>query len=218
MRDNFKCTQCGKFGVRLEAHHIIWRRHGGKDTITNLATLCEECHNKVHARVITISGGTNGFRDRTAQRTMQGKTYLYDWLSQVAPLTKVFGYQTAEYRKKLSLPKDHDADALCIATMLTGEVVSYHRDDFYIINFRARQTRRQYHDLPKKGKGRMRYQVNDKLDGFHKGDVVKVKGKWIKQINSIYSNGYLAFSRVKGEPGAARPKDCRLLRESQTAM
>jgi len=219
MRDDFKCTQCGVAGVRLEAHHIIWRRHGGKDTLDNLTTLCEEkCHKKVHAGLITISGGVSGFRDRIAQRTMQGKAYLYACLSELASVEKVFGYQTAEYRKKLGLPKDHDVDALCIATMLTGEIVPYHRDNFYTIKFRARQTRRQYKDQPQKGKGRVRYQVNSELDGFRKGDVVKVKGKWVKQINSIYSSGYLAFARVKGEPGAAQPKDCQLLRRSQTAV
>jgi hypothetical protein len=53
--------------------------------------------------------------------------------------------------------------------------------------------------------------VNEELEGFHKGDIVRVKGKFTKQINSIYSNGYLAFPRVKGEPSQARPQDCQLL-------
>ena len=218
MRDDFKCTQCGKSDTKLEAHHIIRRRNGGKDTITNLTTLCKECHDKVHAYVITISGGVSGFRDRIAQRTMQGKAHLYACLGELAPVEKVFGYQTAEYRKKLGFPKDHDVDALCVATMLTGEIVPYHRENLYTVSFRARQTRRQYHDLPKKGKGRVRYQVNEELDGFRKGDVVKVKGKWMKQIFSIYSNGRLAFPRVKNEPSSALPRDCQLLQKAPTVL
>ena len=64
----------------------------------------------------------------------------------------------------------------------------------------------------------MPYQVNQELEGFRKGDVVQVKGKWVKQINSIYSNGRLAFARVKGEPASALPSDCQLLRRGQTII
>jgi hypothetical protein len=81
----------------------------------------------------------------------------------------------------------------------------------YRIGFRPRQTRKQYHSRPQKGKGRVKYQVNEQLQGFRKGDLVLVKGKYVKQINSIYSDGYLAFPRVKGEPFKARPQDCQIL-------
>ncbi|MBC8231482.1 hypothetical protein H8E77_18180 [bacterium] len=64
----------------------------------------------------------------------------------------------------------------------------------------------------------LRYQVNSELSGFRKGDIVRVKGKWVKQINSIYSNGYLAFARISGEPNAAKPKDLKLLKRGQTIV
>jgi len=133
-------------------------------------------------------------------------------------LEKVFGYQTSAFRKSRNLPKSHDIDALCVATLETGSVIRHDRHHFYTIRFRPRQTRRQYYDLPRKGMGRVRYQANAFLDGFRKGDVVRVKGKWVKQINSIYSSGYLAFARVKGEPNAAKPKDCQLLVRGQTVI
>ena len=234
MRDLYQCTQCaksnprlrlrGKKNIKIDAHHILWKEHGGKDTIENLITLCRQCHKKVHKGKLKLNvEGVSGFKDRIAQRTMQGKAYLYEKLSQIAPLKKVFGYQTSAYRKALSLPKRHDVDALCVATLTTGEVISeiasqVRNENFYIIKFRPRQTRRQFHDLPRKGKGRVRYQVNAQLSGFRKGDIVKVKGKWIKQINSIYGNGYLAFARVKGEPNAAKPIDCKLLQRGQTIV
>src|SRR5437588_5506561 len=81
---------------------------------------------------------------------------------------------------------------------------------------RPRRTRRRYHTLPRKGQGRVKYQVNEELEGFQKGDIVRVKGKYTKQINSIYSNGYLAFPRVKGKPSQARPQDCQLLERERT--
>ncbi len=99
-----------------------------------------------------------------------------------------------------------------------GKSIPYHRGRFYSISFRSRRTRRQYYDLPRKGQGRVKYQVNEELAGFRKGDIVRVKGKYVKQINSIYSSGRLAFKRVKGQPAAALPKDCQLLERGQTIL
>jgi RRXRR protein/HNH endonuclease len=219
MRDGYWCQHCHKRDVRLEAHHLHFREHGGKDTLANLLTLCEQCHDRLHEGKIHLQvTGVSGHLDRIAQRTMQGKTNLYATLGQMAPLATVFGYETAAYRKHLGLPKTHTIDALCIATMLSGEAVPFSETNVYQIGFRPRQTRRQYHDLPRQGQGRVRYQVNEELDGFRKGDVVRVKGRFVKQINSIYSNGYLAFSRVTGEPAQARPKDCQALERGCTVM
>jgi 5-methylcytosine-specific restriction endonuclease McrA len=219
MRDGYQCTQCSKKNTRLDAHHIIFKEHGGKDTIQNLITLCKSCHDRIHRGKLELDvEGVSGFFDIIAQRTMQGKTYLYEKLSQIADVSKVFGYQTSFYRKSLGLPKSHRIDALCVATLTTGEVIPPNYENFYNIKFRPRQTRRQYHDLPKKGIGRVRYQVNFECKGFRKGDIVRVKGEWIKQINSIYSNGYLAFARVLGEPNTAKPKDCKLLQRGQTVI
>jgi 5-methylcytosine-specific restriction endonuclease McrA len=219
MRDGYQCQHCSRKNTRLEAHHIIYTSQGGKDTLDNLIALCSSCHKKVHkGKIILDTSGVSVFLDQIAQRTMQGKTYMYEILAKIAPISKVFGYQTSSYRKSLELPKRHDSDALSVATLLTGEIVPLSRENFYSIRFRLRQTRRQYHDLPRKGKGRVLYQVNSELEGFRKGDVVRVKGKWVKQINSIYSGGRLAFARVKGEPASARPCDCQLLRRGQTII
>jgi hypothetical protein len=219
MRDGYQCQQCGKQQVRLEAHHIMYKEQGGKDTLTNLLTLCQRCHKNVHqGKAMLKVTGVSGHLDQIAQRTMQGKSYLYATLGAQTPLSTLFGYQTATLRKARNLPKAHDADALCIALSHTGEVLPYDREHFYQITFRPRRTRRQYHDLSRKGQGRVRYQVNKELQGFRKGDLVRVKGQWVKQINSIYSNGYLAFKRVKGEPFQARPQDCQLLERERTIL
>jgi hypothetical protein len=227
MRDNFACQKCGKQETLLSAHHIVWTSKGGKDSIYNLITLCDDCHEKVHSSgqsgKVKIKGGKvvtgmDGFSDQIAQRTMQGKRYLYDKLSQKAKFKKVFGYQTSELRKSLGLPKRHSIDALCVAILQIGQVIIPDSQNFYLVKFRPKQTRRQYHDLPRKGKGRVRYQINSELEGFRKGDIVRVKGRWVKQVNSIYSNGYLAFARVLGEPNCAKPKDCQLLQREQTVI
>jgi hypothetical protein len=209
----------GEIHHRLEAPHIVFREHGGKDTLENLLTLCEKCHHHLHQGKITLKvTGVHGHLDQIAQRTMQGKNYLYATLGARTSLSPIFGYQTATLRKARGLPKEHDADAFCIATYQSGEMIPYQREHFYRISFRPRCIRRQYYDLPRKGQGRVRYQVNEELAGFRKGDVVRVKGKYVKQINSIYSNGRLAFKRVQGEPGDALPKDCQRLSRGQTIL
>jgi RRXRR protein/HNH endonuclease len=219
MRDDYTCQQCGKKNTRLEAHHLIFREHGGKDTLTNLLTLCEACHHKLHEGKITLTvTGVSGHLDQMAQRTMQGKSHLYATLGAKIPLLTLFGYQTATWRKARSLPKTHIIDALCIATYHTGEQVTQPVSNVYAIGFRPRQTRKQYHSLPQKGQGRVRYQRYEELGGFRKGDIVRVKGKWIKQINAIYAEGRLAFKRVKGEPPSALPRDCQLLEREQTII
>ena len=140
---------------------------GGKETIQNMLTLCHACHEKVHKGALSLGiDGTDGFADKIAQRTMQGKAYMYEQLRTLTPVSTVYGYQTADWRRTLSLAKTHDTDAMCIATLHTGEIVPVDRDNFYTIKFRPRQTRRQYHDLPRKHKGRVRYQVNTELEGF----------------------------------------------------
>ncbi|MEM7535220.1 MAG: RNA-guided endonuclease IscB [Chloroflexota bacterium] len=217
MRDGYECQHCHQKNVRLEAHHIVFRRNGGKDTLENLLTLCHRCHERVHDGKITLNiTGVSGFKDQIAQRTMQGKAHLYACLTQIANVSKVFGYETATFRKEQGFDKSHDMDAMCITVMDTDEIVKPSRDNFYKVQFRPRQTRRQYHDLPRKGKGRVRYQINTEVDGFRKGDIVRVKQKWVKQVNSIYSNGRLAFQRVNGEPPSAKTADCQLLQHCRT--
>jgi len=219
MRDGYTCQQCGKQHVRLEAHHIMFKEQGGKDTLTNLLTLCQACHRSVHQGKIQLQvTGVSGHLDQVAQRTMQGKSHLYTTLGAHTSLSTLFGYQTATLRKGGDLPKRHDADALCIATYHTGEMIPYDREHFYVVSFRPRRTRRRYHDLPRKGQGRVKYQVNEELEGLRKGDIVRVKGVWTKQINSIYSDSYVAFKRIKGEPNKARPQDCQVLERGRTIL
>ncbi len=224
MRDGFTCQCCHAKGVLLHAHHIVWRENSGKDSIYNLITVCKKCHSKIHKQgksgKIRLKGGEvvtgmSGKLDQLSQLTMQGKTRMYNQLSQIAPVSLVFGYQTAEFRKRNGFSKEHWVDAVCIACLFKGESVSPSTDNLYFITFRPRQVRQKYHVLPQKGKGRVLYQRNESLKGFQKGDIVLVKG-FIKQVNSIYSTGTLAFRRVVGEPNASVPKNCKLLEKNKT--
>ena len=51
-RDGLRCTRCGEYshaGQGLQAHHIVPRPEGGRN-LSNLITLCGECHDWVEGR------------------------------------------------------------------------------------------------------------------------------------------------------------------------
>lgn len=50
LRDGCKCMECRKSNGKLEAHHIKPRRLNGSNTLGNLITLCEKCHQKTEGR------------------------------------------------------------------------------------------------------------------------------------------------------------------------
>lgn len=52
-RDGYTCANCGAKGggdksTELHAHHIVPVSRGGTNVLTNLKTLCRDCHEKVH--------------------------------------------------------------------------------------------------------------------------------------------------------------------------
>jgi hypothetical protein len=49
-RDNHICLNCGS--TANQAHHIVPLSLGGNDILSNLASLCEECHEKVHGTTL----------------------------------------------------------------------------------------------------------------------------------------------------------------------
>ena len=50
-RDGYRCKNCGTSGVELHVHHIVPLSKGGTNSDGNLATLCNECHKKIHPRM-----------------------------------------------------------------------------------------------------------------------------------------------------------------------
>lgn len=45
-RDRYTCQNCGATRVPIEAHHVVPIRSGGSHTLSNLITLCRNCHAK----------------------------------------------------------------------------------------------------------------------------------------------------------------------------
>lgn len=51
-RDNLRCVVCG-FDIIVEVHHVIARRHGGPNTVTNMVTLCPNHHAMADRNLLT---------------------------------------------------------------------------------------------------------------------------------------------------------------------
>jgi len=50
-RDNYTCQGCGAENAELHVHHIVPLGAGGSNARSNLITLCDECHGRVHGGV-----------------------------------------------------------------------------------------------------------------------------------------------------------------------
>ncbi|MDD4298854.1 MAG: RNA-guided endonuclease IscB [Bacilli bacterium] len=120
MRDKYICQECGKRDCILEAHHIVPRRLKGNDSIYNLITLCDKCHDKTKKKEEKfikkyqkiINGKNINFSD--AQHVMQGKTYSRQELNNIAPLSLTIGSETANKRIDWDIEKSHSNDAIVI--------------------------------------------------------------------------------------------------------
>ena len=113
-RDNYTCQCCGKKNCRLEVHHIKFRSDGGTDDEENLITLCEDCHNGVHAGTVVLTKKPKKSKNLKYATHM---SIIRSWLLREYPNTiETFGFVTSENRNHLKLKKDHYIDACVIAS------------------------------------------------------------------------------------------------------
>lgn len=50
-RDGHCCQQCGRYMPSgLHVHHLHQRQYGGSNAMSNLVSLCPDCHHAVHGR------------------------------------------------------------------------------------------------------------------------------------------------------------------------
>lgn len=58
-RDGWKCRQCLSTSG-LHPHHLVYKSHGGPDTLANLLTLDWRCHRMHHDGFLDIEWGELG--------------------------------------------------------------------------------------------------------------------------------------------------------------
>ena len=124
LRDGCKCMECGKSNCKLEVHHIKPRRLNGSNTLSNLITLCETCHQKTEGKeeqymkhYFDILKSSDNKNLNYAQHVMIGKTWLREQLSMIGLLDLTSGGDTANKRIDWNIVKSHSNDAICITDL-----------------------------------------------------------------------------------------------------
>ena len=124
LRDGCKCMECGKSNCKLEVHHIKPRRLNGSNTLSNLITLCETCHQKTEGKeeqymkhYFDILKSSDNKNLNYAQHVMIGKTWLREQLSMIGLLYLTSGGDTANKRIDWNITKSHSNDAICITDL-----------------------------------------------------------------------------------------------------
>jgi len=111
-RDKYKCQRpkC-KATSRLQAHHIVFRSHGGSNAPSNGITLCQKCHEELHFGSWILKKKPNMFK--YPAHLQQGKWYLWDSLVALAlSMSRCLGFETRFWRKQIGLEKSHVNDAI----------------------------------------------------------------------------------------------------------
>ena len=124
LRDKCKCKECGKSNCRLEVHHIKPRRLNGSNTLGNLITLCEKCHQKTEGKeelfmneYFSMLNSSDNKNLNYASHVMIGKTWLRNQLSELGILHLTNGGDTANKRIDWNIEKTHSNDAICITDL-----------------------------------------------------------------------------------------------------
>lgn len=133
-RDNYKCVCCRKSAIKsgliLKIHHLGYRIGDRSNRMSNLATVCSNCHtSKNHQK------GGKLYDLKPKLKTFKGATFMtmvrYDMFSKLkesAPDIKfnmTYGALTKLKRKDYSIKKSHSNDAYCM-----GVFHPKHRTDF----------------------------------------------------------------------------------------
>ena len=124
LRDGCKCMECGKSNCKLEVHHIRPRRMNGSNTLGNLITLCEKCHQQTEGKeelymqhYFDMLKSSDVKNLNYAQHVMIGKKWLREQLSMLGMLHITSGGNTANKRLDWNIEKTHSNDAICITDL-----------------------------------------------------------------------------------------------------
>ena len=124
LRDGCKCMECGRTNCKLEVHHIKPRRVSGSNTLSNLITLCERCHQNTEGceelfmnKYFALLNYSDNKYLNYAQYVMIGKKWLREQLSSLGILHLTNGGDTANKHIDWNIEKSHSNDAICITNL-----------------------------------------------------------------------------------------------------
>ena len=187
-RDGYSCKSGRKIkhSKKLHVHHIVFKSKGGTDTPNNLITLCETCHNDLHAGKFEIKTG----RSKTKHATEIG--IIKSVLKTKFNFIETFGYETKFKRETiLKLPKTHYHDAVAICC----------HDDEYVkpmqyVLYKKHVAKGDYQQT--KGIRSEKTIPVGKLFGLRKFDLIKTT-KGTGFVKGKRSSGYFSIETISGE-------------------
>ena len=208
-RDGYQCKKCKTKKDKLHVHHVVFRSNGGTDTPSNLITLCEDCHDRLHNGEFEIKG----IRSKTKHATEVGivKSQIK---KQFGDFEETYGYETKFKREQiLQLPKSHHFDAVAICCE-EGEFVKL-SDTVY---FKKHVSKGDYQQT--KGAHSEKRIPTGKLFGLRKFDYIQTS-KGIGFIKGKRSTGFFAIADLEGNvisPSVNVKKDCTRLKARTTTL
>jgi len=193
-RDAYTCQQCGKDQkVKLHVHHIQFKSQGGTDDPNNLITLCESCHDKLHAGKLG-----NSIHEKLKKKIFSKTKHATEigiLKSQIKKsgfnFEETFGYETKFKREQiLNLPKSHYFDAISIC--ITDSDIPTLTDSVY---FKKRVPKGDYQQT--NGSHSEQKIPTGKLFGLRKFDLIHTS-KGTGFIKGKRSSGFFALSTLDG--------------------
>ncbi|MGB9928130.1 MAG: RNA-guided endonuclease IscB [Methanosarcina sp.] len=209
-RDGYTCQHCkGKLkDPKLHCHHIIFRSQNGTDSAENLITLCNTCHNNLHAGKIKLSGKKCKTKHATEVGIIKSQIKKSDW-----NFIETFGYETKFKREQiLHLPKTHYFDAVSIC--YTNLKVKF--DD--ILYLKKHVSKGDYQQ--RTGKRSEKKIPTGKLFELRKFDLIKTN-QGVGIVKGKRSSGYFAITDVMGNKvhDSVKVKNgCKRLRARTTTL
>jgi hypothetical protein len=79
-RDNYRCQNCGQGrgganNIQIHAHHIVPLKNGGSNKMSNLRTLCEDCHKAVHTDKMAPTAESNLENGNAGNEALRGLAF-----------------------------------------------------------------------------------------------------------------------------------------------
>ena len=209
-RDGYECRsgQRGKHSPKLHVHHKVFRSQGGSDSPENLITLCETCHDALHAGKFALKAKRSKTKHATDVGIIKATIAKGDW-----PFETTFGYETKWKRERcLGWTKGHANDALAIC-LGDGEIVPpgetvYRKRHVSKGDYQQTSGKRSEKRIP-----------TGKLFGLRKFDIVSTPfGVGI--VNGKRSSGYFKIANLDGTPihNSAKAVKCVRLAARSTTL
>ena len=172
-----KCAYCGTKNVPLEVEHIIPKRRGGSDRVSNLTISCKPCNQKKGIQTAAEFGHLH--IQAQAKRPLRDAAAVNATRNAIGHMLKSFGLpitfwsggRTKYHRIRANYPKDHWIDAACAGE--TGENVFIKPNHMPLHIKAVGRGRRQMCLMDKYGFPRTKPKQFKRIKGFQTGDMVK---------------------------------------------